>query len=47
VQPFSLAGHIRILESYRVPHHFLFDQTLFILLKISSSGHSTDMEHVV
>jgi len=28
-------GHIRILESYRVPHQFLLDETLFIPLKIS------------
>jgi len=35
VQPFSLASHIRILESYRGPYQFLLDKTLFIPLKIS------------
>jgi len=33
VQTFSLAGHIRILDSYRRPHQFLLDETLLIPLK--------------
>jgi len=33
VQPFSLVGHIRYLESYHGLHQYLLDEALFILLK--------------
>jgi len=47
VQPFSLAGHIRFLESYCGPDQFLLDENLIILLQNWLSGHPTDVEYMV